>query len=269
MGGQTACTQNKGGSQRINMTLPACPHCTDLDLFLTSKRYMKGRKWAAEEKEKINRQCFFSLAIAVAARPCVPWTCGDFALKVPQLFFIECPIIAGGRWRERGKGSDSSSTLKVFVLSRRSLPPSLLRVGGGGGGCKNFTANGFTFIFSPSCLGGNPPVFSLFAFAFLHVATTPLSPVPPPAEKKSTTSLFPPLHTGFFLSIRGREQGKTKKIFPLPIRSFGVKRKRKKGKFLCHVVVVFVVTPGWGKKSAAFFRICGKKSRKCNDFPYL
>ncbi len=101
--------QNKGGSQRINMTLPACLHCTDLDFFLTSKRYMKGRKWAAEEKEKINRQCFFTCNSGCCSPMCVP--CADFALKVPQLFFIECPIIAGGRWRERGEGSDSSSTL--------------------------------------------------------------------------------------------------------------------------------------------------------------
>ncbi len=150
---------------------------------------------------------------------CVP--CGDFALKVPQLFLLSAQLLPAVGGEKGEKEVTAAAHCKfLFCLAAPSLPPSsaseeeeeAVKT------LDRFTANGFTFIF-PLLLGVNPSVFfSLFAFAFLHVATTTLSPgpPPPPAEKKSTTSLFPPLHTGFFCLFVGESRARPKKYSPSP-----------------------------------------------------
>ncbi len=201
---------------------------------------------------------FFTCNSGCCSPMCVP--CGDFALKAPQLFLLSAQLLPAVGGEKGEKEVTAAAHCKfLFCLAAPSLPPSSASEEEEEA-VKTSRPTDSLLFFPPPAWGGIRQ-YSLFLLLLFCMLPPPLwLRSPPPAEKKSTTSLFPPLHTGFFLSIRGREQGKTKKIFPLPIRSFGVKRKRKKGKFLCHVVVVFVVTPGWGKKSAAFFRICGKKA---------
>ena len=151
----------------------------------------------------------------------------------------------------------------LFCLAAPSLPPSsaseeeeeAVKT------LDRFTANGFTFIF-PLLLGVNPSVFfSLFAFAFLHVATTTLSPgpPPPPAEKKSTTSLFPPLHTGFFCLFVGESRARPKKYSPPHPLFWRKKKKKKKGNSCVMLLLSSSSRPGGERRARRFFASAEKK----------